>query len=194
MKLNETKYLENPFFKTNKAKLPFLVEGEAEYLDEEYFYGHSYDKDMSYRYKRIVDVDGETLALTHIYKIALIRFKTKWDRLYKTMVYPEYDITSNTKVTEKENIGTKVTTSTSTDSDVYGFNSEGAVSVSDTHGKTQSVSDKVDNERETTRYGNNGAKTFAELIANEIEFKNRYEFYQMIFNDIDELLCSRYIR
>lgn len=194
MILKDSKYMKVPFFKTKMSFLDFLTEDEANLLDDEYYYGHSYYKQLSIMYENMSEATSEEEALSKIWDIAIVRFGDKWVSLYNNMIATDYDVFNPYVTKEKENVGTKVTTSTDTGSDVYGFNSEGAVSVSDTHGKTQSVSDKVDNERESMRTGNNGNKTFAELIEGEINYRERWNIYQIIFNDIDELLCSRYIR
>lgn len=192
MRIKDTNYIDNGFFKYCINQLSFIDESNASTLDNEWFYGHSYYKRTSLFFDNMLEIDENT-AFTKCYDSILLRFKAKWERLYKAMIQSDYNPTDVYSIKEKENIGTKVTTETNNDNNVYGFNSDTSVNVSDNKTTSEVASNKMDNEREASKTGNNGVHTFAELIDDEINYQDRWNFYQIVYKDIDTILCSMYI-
>lgn len=122
----------------------------------------------------------------------------------------------NTDVTEERKVNTDLTTSTDadvTDTDIYGFNSSspnpsgkitrnGDVVVTgdaddnvETTHTTGDSDDNVTTETESgtrglTRHGNIGVTTSQQMLQSELEVR-KYDFYKMIYNDIDSILCLK---
>ncbi len=192
MRMNETTFKFFEWVYENDS-LPFLDSGEtASRLDDDYYYSIAYSYTLSSMYENLIKDRGEDDGVKRVYEIILNRFKSKWEREYSALI-SEYDPTQNFSITEKENVGTNVTTEVATDNDVYGFNSETAVNSSDTKTTSATHSDKIENERELTRKGNDG-KSFQESIDSEIYLRERWNLFQLIYKDISSVIASSYIR
>lgn len=40
-----------------------------------------------------------------------------------------------------------------------------------------------------TRHGNIGVTTNQQMITSEVEMRNKYEFYQLLMQDVDSVIC-----
>lgn len=190
MKMNETEF---HFFEWlyEKDSPSYLTEDSSKIYDDDYYYSIAYSLDLSQSYINLVDKYGETDGKERMYEIIRLRYAQKWESEYSLLI-EKYDPLQSYSHTEKENVGTKVTTEISNDNDVYGFNSESAVKSSESSQKTSTSSDKVDNERVLEKSGNEKAKS--ELLQNELFVRERWQFFQMIYKDISAIFCSYYIR
>lgn len=127
------------------------------------------------------------------------------------------DSESNTMNTETRNLTSTSNSSTAGDTlnKVYAYDSENATNDSSAHnngtstdtstdtgtvgdsGSSDSSTDtryntNNDNDRHLDRHGNIGVKSSQQLITEEIELR-KFRFFDLVFRDIDELLCSRII-
>lgn len=192
MKMNEIDFRFFEWVYENDS-LSFLDSKEtASRLDDDYYYSIAYSYTLSSMYENIINDKRESVGTKRIYEIILNRFKPKWEKEYSALI-AEYDPINSFSITEKENVGTNVTTEVASDNDVYGFNSEIAVNSSDTKTTSATHSDKVENERELNRKGNDG-KSFQELIDSEIYLRERWNLFQLIYKDISSIIASSYIR
>ena len=185
-------------------------------LDTDYFGGYSADKFISPLLQKIYDstrdVENPFSTLnTRIANIIYNRFAEKWKHIYDALM-TEYNPLENYSMVEERtpdltfddtiNVNTEVTTKreTSAENKYKGFNATDPVLVNQTDGDetTTTTGASADNEThkvtthtgtETlTRSGNIGVTTSQQML--ESEFKVRqYDFYKMMYNDIDSVLC-----
>lgn len=185
-------------------------------LDADYFGGYSADKFVSPLLQKIYDSTREvespfSTLNSRIAKIIYNRFAEKWKHIYDALM-TEYNPLENYSMVEErtpdltfedtENVNTEVTTEreTSAENKYKGFNATDPVLVNKTDGDetTTTTGASADNEThkitthtgtETlTRSGNIGVTTSQQML--ESEFKVRqYDFYKMMYNDIDSVLC-----
>ena len=109
MKLIDTSYINNPFFKYchDNHLLSFLGD-DYEAIDNSYYYGHSCYKDLSVMMETLLDLD-ESTAFSKAFQSILAKYKKKWEKVYSTL-FGEYDPLNDYDIHEKENVGSKVTT------------------------------------------------------------------------------------
>lgn len=184
------------------------------YIDitEDYFIGHSADKyisplvDKLYSNNDDLDVLSSKLA-----KIIYRRFAVKWKKIYDALM-TEYNPLENYSMIEErtpeltteetENVNTEIITEreTNASSKYKGFNASDPVTITTTDGSENATTSGASADNEThkviestgtetlTRSGNIGVTTSQQML--ESEFKVRqYDFYKMIYNDIDSILC-----
>ena len=104
-------------------------------------------------------------------------------RVY-TALFAEYDPIMDYSLSEKENVGTKITTDS--DSDVYGFNS--TTSVPNAKSKITQQGTKNDNERVLERKGNIGA-TPQTMVESELRLRKQ-SFARFFFECLDEYFTT----
>lgn len=104
-------------------------------------------------------------------------------RVY-TALFAEYDPIMDYSLSEKENVGTKITTDS--DSDVYGFNS--TTSVPNAKSKITQQGTKNDNERVLERKGNIGA-TPQTMVESELRLRKQ-SFARFLFECLDEYFTT----
>lgn len=204
--LKET--LLNPFPLTQD----FINSNNYQTLNYDYFVGYSADKFLSPLARRILIKDNEfSIRVTRMATIIYNRFATKWKKIYDALM-TSYNPLENYSMEEVRtpNLTTKETTNENTDINVNrettasnsykGFNSDNPVLVNKTDGNedvtttgaeevNEIVKESEHKGTETlTRSGNIGVTTSQQML--ESEFKVRqYDFYKMIYNDIDSVLC-----
>ena len=148
--------------------------------------GRSGDKDVSKFYQAMIDKYGDE-ALDPLANYIGCRFDTKWQRLYDALE-TEYSLLDNYNYTEKENVGSKVTNSTSTDNNVYGFNSPTTSPTQRNSIESISSGSKSDNERELSKHGLLN-ETPQSMISREFEMR-KLNLYNIIYKDVDGVLAS----
>ena len=185
-------------------------------LDADYFGGYSADKFVSPLLQKIYDSTREdenpffTLN-SRIAKIIYNRFAEKWKHIYDALM-TDYNPLENYSMeeertpdlteeeTQNEKSDVKTERETHATNSYKGFNASDPVVVNKTDGTedVETSGAKLDNEitkstthtgTETlTRSGNIGVTTSQQML--ESEFKVRqYDFYKMMYNDIDSILC-----
>lgn len=184
----------------NSTKLVWLTEDVSKQLDKDLYLQYSSEKRISDYMERMLKLqeDGTIAnALQEIAKNLLQRFSEKWNRLYLALVTATYSPTENYDMEEKETpdlTRTKnVKTSVTQENGIYGFNSATPTPQSE----TVSSGEKLDNEetekntgtKTLTRHGNIGVTTNQQMINQEIELRNNANFVNILFDDVDSILC-----
>ena len=181
-------------------------------LNQDYYLSHSNDKYVSPFVEKLYD-DGKsaTEITSFVASIVYNRFGVKWKKIYDALM-TEYNPLENYSMeeertpdlsfeeTQNEKSDIKTERETSATNSYKGFNASDPVVVNKTDGEenVETSGAKLDNEvskttthtgSETlTRSGNIGVTTSQQML--ESEFKVRqYDFYKMIYNDIDSVLC-----
>ena len=193
----------------------FISDGEngnIETLQEDYYIGHSSDKFISPFVEKLFNSGKTPVEISeYVANICINRFGVKWAKIYDALL-TEYNPLENYSMEEirtpdlsfeeTQNEKTDVTTERETHAtnSYKGFNADDPVVVNKTDGDEDVTTSgaKLDNEvtKETThtgtetltRAGNIGVTTSQQML--ESEFKVRqYDFYKMVYNDIDSILC-----
>lgn len=150
---------------------------------------HSGEKFLSPLALSVCNDDSIADKESYLAKIAVMRFGRKWQRLYDAIVASDYDPLSDYSLSETENVGTKVTTSTSQRVGTYGFNSDTAVGSTENGAKVVTGGDKADNERTLKREGKIGGESYQAILEHEIELR-KWDFYEEVFSDLDKILAQ----
>lgn len=187
----------------SESPIPWLDEEIAYWLDWEYYFHHSGDKQISKAYHMIReeqqkfdssqwDYDSKVATM----KMIINKFKLSWNKIYSAIV-EEYKPLENYDMEQKETpdiTHTKtVKQKLTTDNNVYGFNSSSPVPQS----KTVVDGAKLDNEetnketgtRSLERHGNIGVTTSQQMLQSEIDLRSNYQFMNQIMDDVDSILC-----
>lgn len=193
----------------------FINSENQDVLDESYYIEHSADKYISPILEKYVEkFAGLTMQADVSQRLAKMiyhRYGLKWNKIYTALLtqynplenYSMEEIrTPDLSFDETENQKSKLETERTThaDSKYKGFNADDPVTINQTDGTEDSdvSGGNLDNEihkvsehtgTETlTRSGNIGITSSQQML--EQEFKVRqYDFYKMIYNDIDSILC-----
>ena len=146
--------------------------------------------------------------MKYIADTLITKYAEKWNRLYLAFS-KEYNPINNYDMeqvetpdiekarTKKES--TKITTTNSSDSATYGFNSQTAVPVNEGEGETIVEGDADDNivsdtetetgTRELTRKGNIGVTTTQQMLESEVALREKNSFIDIILHDADVIMC-----
>ena len=142
------------------------------------------------------------------------RFGAKWNRIYSALnsVYnplenynmsetrtPNLTETRTPNLTQSETASN--TSSTDVENGVYGFNSTNSNPSTDSTGSQTDSLNRTNTETGTetktntgteslSRSGNIGVTSSQQLLESELELR-KYDFYQMIYNDVDSILCLK---
>ena len=190
----------------------FINSNNVNTLNQDYYLSHSGDKYVSPFVEKLYD-DGKsaTEITSFVASIVYNRFGVKWKKIYDALM-TQYNPLENYSMeeertpdlsfeeTQNEKSDIKTERETSATNSYKGFNASDPVVVNKTDGNenVETSGAKLDNEvskttkhtgTETlTRSGNIGVTTSQQML--ESEFKVRqYDFYKMIYNDIDSVLC-----
>lgn len=172
-------------------EIEWLTDSDAFNLDIEYYLQHSGLKTISILYDSLLKAEESNVigsALDKLVSIIILKYKDSWNKLYNSL-FADYNPIENYSMVENENIGSKVTSTTSTNQKQFGFNSvEGSDSTSDT-GTATTQGDYNDNHRQLTRSGNIGVTTSQQMIESEIELRKK-NLYNIIFDDVDSIVTN----
>lgn len=191
----------------------FINSDVKQQINIDYFMGHSADKYVSPLFEKLYKETGEDVESTFEYLAPIIynRFANKWKHIYDALM-TEYNPLENYSMVEErtpdltfeetENVNSEITTNreTSATSKYKGFNASDPVTITSTDGTDDVTTSGASADNETqkttthtgtetlTRSGNIGVTTSQQML--ESEFKVRqYDFYKMMYNDIDSILC-----
>lgn len=190
----------------------FITANNYETLDTDFLIGYSADKFVSplieKLYNKYENVDDLAVDLA---KIIYNRFASKWKHIYDALV-TEYNPLENYSMEEErtpdltfedtETQNSEITTEreTSAENKYKGFNAVEPVTINKTDGEetTTTSGASADNEVHKTtthtgtetliRSGNIGVTTSQQMLQSEFEVR-QYDFYKMMYNDIDSILC-----
>lgn len=155
--------------------LLYLVHSGDKYISKLCYY--SYDEDVmppADRSKNIAD-------------LILLKFGSNWDKMYKSLL-EEYNPINDYDKTTHEEFNSKVKNTSA--SKRYGFNTPADSPVGDTDIESESSGTKDDNFTDSHVYGNVGINSRQKLINEELELRKK-NIIEMIFNDIDTMLCLK---
>lgn len=172
----------------------WLDSTKAETLDMDYYLNHSGDKYISPITYKLYKND-ETTYLSKLASLIVLKFSDKWNKLYKAFFEDEYNPIENYSMVEDENVNSKIVNKTNGQNNIYGFNTtdENGVPQDNSNVESSSEGDFDDNHRKLTRSGNIGVTTSQQMLQSEIEIR-QWKFYEMIMNDIDEVMCLAFRR
>ena len=188
--------------------IDFITEDNKQILNFSYYEEHAPLMDLSMYYERMIQLEEKELidnACDEIAKYIALRFKDKRNNIYNAL-QEEYNPLENYNMIQEEtpNITksreTKIDVKTDTETNNYvsGFNSSvpqhatKGTSTGDsltTGAKEDNVETETGN-RKLTRSGNIGVTTSQQMLESELKLRE-YDFYQVVFSDIDKILCSR---
>lgn len=176
------------------TKFTWLTSDNAETLDMEYYLNHSGDKFISPLTYALYEQD-ETTYLSKLAKLIVLKYEDKWNKLYKAFFEDEYNPIENYSMIEDENVNSKIVNKTNGQNNIYGFNTtnEDGVPQDNSNVESSSEGDFDDNHRRLSRSGNIGVTTSQQMLQSEIDLR-QWEFYEMLMNDIDEVMCLAFRR
>ena len=190
----------------------FITSDNVDTLNTDYYLSHSNDKYVSPLVEKLFNDGKDASDISSIVAtICANRFGDKWKKIYDALM-TEYNPLENYSMeeertpdlteeeTQNEKSDVKTERETHATNSYKGFNASDPVVVNKTDGDEDVTTSgaKLDNEitkstthtgTETlTRAGNIGVTTSQQML--ESEFKVRqYDFYKMMYNDIDSILC-----
>lgn len=172
----------------------WLDSTNAEILDMDYYLNHSGEKYISPITAKLYEHDDSTY-LTKLASLIVLKYSDKWNKLYKAFFEDEYNPIENYSMVEEENANTSITNSTTGKNNIYGFNttSEDGVPQDNSSVESTTSGDFDDNHRKLTRSGNIGVTTSQQMLQSEIDLR-QWNFYNMIMNDIDDVMCLSFRR
>lgn len=195
----------------------FIKDSNYFTLTEDYFIGYSNDKFISPLFSKFVEnynnseIDIKVSMSSKLASLVYNRFGKKWKKIYDALM-TEYNPLENYSMeeertpdlteeeTQNEKSDVKTSRETSATNSYKGFNADAPVTINKTDGQedVETSGAKLDNEitkstthtgTETlTRSGNIGVTTSQQMLQSEFEVR-QYDFYKMMYNDIDSLLC-----
>lgn len=179
---------------TYSTTFEWLTSTDAETLDMEYYLNHSGEKYISPLTYQLYHKD-DTTYLTKLASIIKLKFADKWNKLYKAFFIDEYNPIENYSMVEDENVNSSITNTTNGKNNIYGFNTtaEDGVPQDNSSVETTTSGDFDDNHRQLTRSGNIGVTTSQQMLQSEIDLR-QWDFYNMIMEDIDSIMCLDYRR
>lgn len=198
-------------------KMSWLSASDAKQLDLDYIYSHSGDKTISPLVAKLLqkEDDGETVDLVdQLASYLYLKFADNWMRTYEAYA-EEYKPLENYSMEESESesgkgsekgdgntsTSSKVTTSTSAEGGMYGFNSASSVPTDTSKGESTTSGSADDNvetsssyssredarDRTLTRHGNIGVTTSQQMLQSELDLR-AYDFIERIFKDCDSVM------
>lgn len=172
----------------------WLDSTNAEILDMDYYLNHSGEKYISPITAKLYEHDDSTY-LTKLASLIVLKYSDKWNKLYKAFFEDEYNPIENYSMVEEENANTSITNSTTGKNNIYGFNTTAEEGVPQDNSSVESTTsgDFDDNHRKLTRSGNIGVTTSQQMLQSEIDLR-QWNFYNMIMNDIDDVMCLSFRR
>lgn len=182
----------------------FITTDNQEELDIDYYLSHSGKKYISNLFDTLLDIYPDQDPLIKLSKIIENRYKEKWIRIYNAMV-ENYKPLENYSMLEVETPDLEDHRVTKLDQDLinesdlndYSFNSNNPVPVSHNVNKIKGSGDKNKTDetinrtgtRTLTRSGNIGVTTSQQMLESEIKLRALYNMIEIIFNDVDKVLC-----
>lgn len=194
----------------DKSYLYKIIDTEPYQLDFDYFIGHSSDKYFSNYFIKFMERSDFSQSINNIADMLAQKFGLKWYKIgqaistnYKPL--ENYDMEEIRTPNLTENVtrkqATDVNVHQSTESGIYGFNSTESQPTATGDGDTHTTGIKNNNETEDvksntgteslTRHGNIGVTTSQQMLESEIVLREKHNFVEMIFRDIDSVLCLK---
>lgn len=187
------------FLDNNNIDVPEWLDGTYSILDSAYVYEHSGDKHLSRFITKIAN-GSDTLSVlneSYIAVIAWSKFRDKWAKEYAALT-ASYDPLENYNSTEKITRSGDDTVSSKVDMDATGYDKAFNTRDFEASSKSHTEADDTKNFNKTTfnsavdtsKHGNIGVTTSQQMLDAEIELRNKWNFYNILMNDIDSLLTT----
>ena len=167
-------------------------------LDMEYCLIHSGDKKLSTTFYRIAKASPDDEALWQRWCwLIYSKFKDKWNKIYSAMMTdynPLENYDSNEEISRTGD--DKISNNVNLDTKGYNksFNSADLEEIEKTHSEGNATNNysKTDyNSKVTTKkHGNIGVTTSQQMLESEIDLRSKYNFYNIIMNDVDSMLTT----
>ena len=169
-------------------------------LDIDYLLQHSSHKYLSsftQKFYEKVNEDVNTLfgaIATMVYQRFGVKWKKIWDALnttYKPLENYSMKDVRTPDITRQIDGNDSISTDAKTG--IYGYNSVADVPSSTSEGTQENENSRTETETgtETTeRTGNIGVTTSQQMLQSEFEVR-KYDFYNMMYDDIDSILCLK---
>ena len=213
--MNDARYMHEIEGLEDDVSLFGTINGISGYFDDmtaeelrvlsESYYIHSSRKRLSPLCRRWVNKSPDLASFISLVSASLVsRFGANWKSIYDAYFLESYNPLENYSMEEKEtpdlvdttDINTRTELKNSSKTKVYGFNSETAVNDGETEVETTGDKDKNETTSKTTRKGtrtltrsgNIGVTTSQQMLQSELDLR-KYDFWEMVFCDIDRLLC-----
>lgn len=167
----------------------WLTSDVAETLDMDYYLNHSGEKYISPITEKLY-LNNPNTYLDKLASLIVLKYKDKWNKLYKAFFIDEYNPIENYSMVENENVKTKITNATKGKNNIYGFNTTNVDGVPQDNSDVESTTSGEfdDNHKQLTRSGNIGVTTSQQMLQSEIDLR-QWNFYNDLMNDIDEIMC-----
>lgn len=185
------------YLQMNNIDIPDWLKDEenADILDLDYCTIVSGDKYLSHNFMRQYErYDLEVLQ--YFAMILYRRFNTKWTKIYDALLI-EYNPLENYSSTEIETPNLTDTSKANSKVTVKQSGSTFDTAVYQPFSSTETAGNENDNKvtttktgtRTVTKSGNIGVTTSQQMLQSEFEVR-QYDFYQGIYNDIDEFITT----
>lgn len=185
------------YLQQNQIDIPdWLKDEENAYLmDLEYCTAVSGDKYLSKNFMKQYE-RAEVEVLLYFAMILYRRFNTKWSKIYDALLI-EYNPLENYSSTEIETPNLTDTSKANSKVTVKQSGSTFDTAVYQPFSSTETAGNENDNKvtttktgtRTVTKSGNIGVTTSQQMLQSEFEVR-QYDFYQGIYNDIDEFITT----
>lgn len=187
----------------SESPIPWLDSEIAGWLDWEYYFYHSGDKQISKAYdivreeiKKYDESQWDYDSKVAMMKMIINKFALSWNKIYSAIV-TDYKPLENYDMEQKETpdiTHTKtVKQNVTTENKVYGFNSSNAVPQSESVVDGAKLNNEEENKESGTRslerHGNIGVTTSQQMLQSEIDLRSNYHFMNQIMDDVDSMLC-----
>lgn len=185
------------YIQQNQLDIPDWLKDEenANILDLEYCTAVSGDKYLSKNFMKQYE-RAEVEVLIYFAMILYRRFNTKWSKIYDALLI-EYNPLENYSSTEIETPNLTDTSKANSKVTVKQSGSTFDTAVYQPFSSTETAGNENDNKvtttktgtRTVTKSGNIGVTTSQQMLQSEFEVR-QYDFYQGIYNDIDEFITT----
>lgn len=185
------------YLQMNNIDIPDWLKDEdnANILDLEYCTAVSGDKYLSKNFMKQYE-RAEVEVLLYFAMILYRRFNTKWSKIYDALLI-EYNPLENYSSTEIETPNLTDTSKANSKVTVKQSGSTFDTAVYQPFSSTETAGNENDNKvtttktgtRTVTKSGNIGVTTSQQMLQSEFEVR-QYDFYQGIYNDIDEFITT----
>lgn len=196
MRLNELQMKSLIQTITTLNKVTYLDDDLAGILDNEYYYGRSYEKTVSplveNLYNDTKDLEQVTLQVANI---IVAKFKDKWNRIYTTLTTDynfneDYNLSTDKLTNTKGNI--VVSETGQVKNKINAFNSDEPVDTD----SSESVNSRITNgsnannevKANTIIKGKSGASAIQDLLRKEIEVRSNINLIEIMYQDIDSVV------
>ena len=186
--------------------LPWLDGSDmSNFLDELYYFNHSGEKTITKLFR-----NNYAENIVFIAELICRRYQVRWDKIYTSIFGTDYNIlndnhrtivrTPDLEDSSVQNSATRIVTQGNVENEdsIFGFNSPTPVGTDTSSTDNERVvSGDADDNETTTVHNQSGTETIVENGSNtspqkrlqdEIDFRKRNDFFEILFRDVDTIL------